>query len=176
MAGMMEAPQGSTNPDTPMLPILEQVEAGIEAKVPPKMMDAYKRIVAAGMKLAFDSKTNASMMKGLEGSQKPIEDIAVGTVGLILLMYDQSKKTMPLDAAIPAGMCLVLHGLDFANRAMGVNITNAEVDQATEIFTSTILPKFGITPEVLQKHIATSQSAMNNPEIMAKFKAQSGAR
>lgn len=168
MAGMLS---NSTNPETPMTPLLEQVEAGIVAKVSPKQMDAYKRIVAAGMRYAFDPATHETMMGKLQTSQEPIKDVAVGTVGLILMMYKESKNTMPMDAAIPAGMVLVLHGLDYANRAIGVNITNAEVDQATEIFTSTISPKFGITDEVMRKHIAQSQVAMQNPEVMAKYKA-----
>ena len=98
----------------PMDPRLEQIEQKVEASMTdPKTVEAYHKIVNAGMKVAFDETTHKSLMQDLENSKDPVHDVAVGTVGLLITLHQQSKGTMPLAPMVQAGMTLMLHGLDY---------------------------------------------------------------
>jgi len=158
-------------PTGAMSPLLMKAEQAIEAKVPASMQDAYHRIVTAAMKLAFAPSTHGSIMQGLDTSKDPVHDVAVGSVGLLLLMYKQSKNTMPVSPMIYAGMTMVIHGLDYLERAHKVTIGTNEIDAATKLFVATISPKVGLTPQVMQQHVAKAHAAMQNPQFMQKFKA-----
>lgn len=161
---------------TAMSPLLSKVEAKVEATVKQPAQDAYRRIVAAGMKFAFDPQAHGTVMDGLDKSKDPIHDVAVGVVGILILLYKKSKNTMPTDAMVPAGMTLVLNGLDYLEKTGRMKITNAEIDNATQIYIANIQPKLGITPQVMGKAVSGAQKAMLDPALMAKYKASQGAQ
>ena len=154
-----------------MIPALQKVETAIEKSVKPEMQEAYQKIVTAGMKMAFSKEANGAIVEGLDKSKTPIKDIAIGAVGMLLLMHKQSKGTMPQDAMVPAGMTLVLHGLDYYGKTSKAPVGNNEVDEATQIYMDALLPKLGITQDMLQKTSSQVQGVMQNPEQMQKYKA-----
>ena len=73
---------------------------------------------------------------------------------------------------VPAGMTLVLHGLDYVEQTKGVTIGNNEIDTATKIFIQTISPKIGLPPDKMQEATDHAHRAMQDPALMAKFNAQ----
>ena len=165
--GMIDANKTGTNP------LIKQAMDAVVAKaVPPDQKEAYQRIVTAGMKLAFDKTTHDSIIKGLDESKDPIKDVAVGTVGILLIMEKESKGTMPIPPMVPAGMTLVLHGLDYIEQTKGIKIDKAEIDNATQLFIETLSPKIGLTPEVMKKASEQVDGAMQNQDLMMKYKQQ----
>ena len=167
--GMINDTTNVADPNVPMDPLLEKVEANIVRSVKPADNEAYQRIVLAGMKLAFDKTSHQSLMVSLGQSQDKVHDVAIGAVGLLLLMHKQSKGTMPLAPMVSAGMTLVLHGLDYIKKVYGEDIGNAQIDTATELFISTITPKLGVTNDVLNAATSKVHGAMQDPAFMKKF-------
>lgn len=166
----------NSTPQGKMNPLLQKTEQSIEAKINPKDKPAYQRIVLAGMKIAFDQSTHSSLVQGLAQSQDPVHDVAIGVVGLLLIMNKQAKGTMPVPPMILAGMTLVLHGLDFLQQAKGMNIGPNEIDTATKLYVQTISPKVGLSPQVMQDSTTKAQGAMQNQQFMAKYKQSQGAQ
>ncbi len=153
-----------------MNPLIKQTMDKVKATVKADQQDAYTRILTAGLKFAFDKKAHGTIIEGLDKSKDPVHDVAVGTVGLLLIMNKEAKGTMPVPPMIPAGMMLVLHGLDYIEQTRHVKIGNAEIDTATKLFIQTISPKIGLTPEKMKEMTDKAHQAMQNPQLMAKFK------
>ncbi len=159
-----------------MNPLLQKTEAAIEAKVTPDNKSAHDKIVAAGMKLAFSKASHDAVIQGLDQSKEPVHDIAVGVVGILLMLSQKAKGTMPVPPMVSAGMVLVLHGLDYIEKTKGIKITNTELDDATKLFITTLSPKIGLTPQVMAKVNQTAQGAMQNKQLMAEYTKRSGAQ
>jgi hypothetical protein len=157
-----------------MTPLLAKTEAAIEAKVTPENREAHAKIVAAGMKFAFSNATHGTLVEGLARSKEPVHDVAVGVVGILMILAQKAQGTMPAPAMVSAGMVLVLHGLDYLEKTKGVKIGNKEIDDSTKLFTTTLLPKIGVTPEVMAKANNTAQNAMKNKRFMAEYSKTKG--
>lgn len=145
--------------------LLQQAETNLEKHISPSQKDAYTRIVAAGMKAAFDKTTHGALVDGLEKSKDPVHDVAVGVVGLIIILYQQSKNKMPAPAAIAAGMTMVFEGLDYLEQTGKLQVDKNVIDQATQLYLTTIMPKFGVRPQQLQGMVNKAQTAM--PQLEA---------
>jgi len=105
-------------------PLLKEAQAKIEAGVQDR--DAFSRIVQAGQKVMYDQATFAELAKGLKDAQDPVTEIAEGMIGILGILYKQSRKTMPIPPMVLAGMALLLDALDFAERAGLVKIGKAD--------------------------------------------------
>jgi len=93
---------------------------------PEQTKEAIRRVFLSGMRLMFDPKTFKSFRAGVT-RKAPLDDIlAVETAGLMSMLYDRSKKTIPLEI-IPKAATMLLG-------EMGKFITQAgiaEVDDRT---------------------------------------------
>ena len=178
--GMLDqsaAQQGAPKQDIGVMnPMLEKIEASIEAKVPPKLKEAYHRIVSSGVKIAVAPSPKGSLIQNIESSQNPVNDVAVGVVGLLMIMYQQSKNTMPVDAAIYAGMTLVLYGLDVYERGHKGTVSAKEIDDATQLYVATVMPKFGVSEQMLKSKTDQAKTVMDNPQMMSAMKAKQAAK
>ena len=165
--GMIEstAPTGGK-----MSPLLAKVEAKVESTVKPNMKAAYNRIIAGGLKFAFDPKAHGTVVQGLDKSVDPVHDVAVGVVGILILMSKKAQGTMPTEAMVPAGLVLVLHGLDYLEQTGRMQITNTEVDDATQTYITNLQPKIGLNEKVMGQAVSGAQKAMQDPALMAKYK------
>ncbi len=83
---------------------------------------------------------------------------------------------MPVDAAIFAGMTLVLYGLDIYERGHKGKVGPTEIDKATELYVATVMPKFGITQDVLKSKTEQAHGVMQNPQMMSAMKAHATAK
>lgn len=150
-------------------PLLQQAEAKVESTIKPNDKDAYQRIVIAGMKVAFDPSTHGSIVDGLQNSKDPIHDVAVGTVGLLILLSQQSKGKMPIPPMVSAGMTLLINGLDYLEKTKVLKVDADMLGNATNIYITTLMPKVGITPQIMQQMAQQTHGAVNNPKFMAQF-------
>ena len=154
--------------------ILKQVVDGIEQKVEPEMRGAYDRIVTAGLKIMFGEETHDMMAKELEKEGDIATNVADGISRLIALLYVKSKETMPIPAAILASITLMAEALDFAERKMGVPVTNDVVDAAAEATAEQVLRKFGVTPENLQQLVSNVQQGQSGAQAPTQSQPQGG--
>ena len=148
-------------------PLLKQAQTKIESGVQDR--DAYNRIVQAGTKVIYDKATFTELSKEIRQAQDPVTEIAEGMIGILGILYKQSRKTMPIPAMVMAGMSLLLDALDFAEQAGLVKIDKAELNKATTHYLNSLLPKFGLTPDKIDATLGQLGGTIKDPAKMAQI-------
>lgn len=128
-------------------------------KIPPELQSAYDRVVLAGMKLMFSEQSRDFIQKQLSGGGPIGPKLGESIAGLMLMMFAQSNKTMPPQVIIPAGLELLSQAADFLRKSKLTPLSNKDFGDATEIMITTILQKFGVTPDKM-------------PQLFAQFNNQ----
>lgn len=121
--------------------------------MPPELQEAYERVVIAGMKVMFSKESHDFMLKQLQQGGTLGEKLGKGVAGLLLVLFKQSNETMPPQVIIPAGVELVAQAADFLKEAGMEQPTNDDIGQGIEIMITTILQKFGVSPEQMQQMV-----------------------
>ena len=148
-------------------PLLKQAQTKIESGVQDR--DAYNRIVQAGTKVIYDKATFTELSKEIRQAQDPVTEIAEGMIGILGILYKQSRKTMPIPAMVTAGMSLLLDALDFAEQAGLVKIDKAQLNKATTHYLNSLLPKFGLTPDKIDATLGQLGGTIKAPAKMAQI-------
>jgi hypothetical protein len=173
MPGIINAPKPAADTSGLQNPLLAQMQDGIEARLKPQGRDDYNKVVVAGLHIALAGGPNSPMAK-LQKSHDPIGDAAKGAVALMLIMQKEAKGVMPMQAAIPGAMVLMLHALDFIDHAGIVKIAEPQLVQATTQFTNQLFWKLGITPQMLQHATQRVHQIAQDPDAMAKIQLKAG--
>ena len=139
----------------------EKVQASLA--LPPNLQEPYQRVVLAGMKVMFSKETHSTMIEELNKPGAMGKKLGEGIAGLMLLLFQQSRKTMPPQLLIPAGTYLLAQAADFAKKS-GQPVTNADVAQGTTIMINTILPKFGVDPNKLAANVTSKLPTTPAPQ------------
>jgi hypothetical protein len=116
-------------------------------KMPPELQEAYERVVIAGMKVMFSKESHKLMLDELQKEGPMGQKLGVGIAGLMLLLVKESNGSIPPEVIIPAGINLLTRAADFIRKTKIEKITNGDIGDAMEVFMSTILEKFGVSPE-----------------------------
>lgn len=142
-----------------MNPILAKIEQDIGAQVQPNDKQAFDNAVEAGKRILFDPSThqNMELIKNPASRQDPVNTIANGVVGLGYLMYQQSKRTLPAGALIPACVVLICEVYDFSERGLGVTISKEIVARTVQAFMAQMFTKLGVSPDALHQAIIKGQ-------------------
>lgn len=148
--------------------LVKQVIAQIEQRLKAGVREPYQKIVVAGSKYAMSGGTG-SILASLKDSQNVVDDCVKGAIGLVGSLRRAAKGVMPTDAMIPAGMTLALEALDFAERIGKLKVDRSVIDQATQLYVETLMPKLGITPAKLAQVTAQVHGVMSDPDKMAKL-------
>lgn len=151
-----------------------KAEAAIDAKVPPADKEAYDKIVLAGMKVMFEDKQmHAQLLQGLQQSPE-VKTVVDGIIGIIGLLFQQSRNSMPVGPMILAGQSLMMEALDFMEEAGMIEATPDLLAEATQLYIETILPKIGMTPEKMKAVMGKAQGLLSDPQKLAQFKQKQG--
>lgn len=145
--------------------LLEATEQKIESQLLPATRQDYMKIVVSGMRIAAHNGPQG-LLSGLKNRKDPVGDCAIGAVNLVLLMSKQSKGIMPMKAMIPAGLTLMLQGLDLVDKAGIAKIDVNEIDHATHVFLNYLFKKLGISLPMLQQGAAHVHQIMQDPTKM----------
>lgn len=153
--------------------ILQAAEQKVESQLTPENRANYQKIVVAGMKVALDKGPNG-LLAALHTSKDPIGDAARGAVNLCMLLRKQSRMTMPMRAFVPAAMTLMLQALDFVDKTGLKKIGNADLVQATHVFTNFLFKQLHISPQMLKTAADGVHSIMQDPAKMDLIKRKAG--
>jgi hypothetical protein len=123
-------------------------------KMPPELQDAYDRVVLAGMKIMFSKESHQAMLKELQRGGPIADRLGKGISGLLLMMIKESNYTMPPAVIIPAGIELMMKAVEFLRNTKLAEINNQDIGNAMELMVTTIMGKFGATPEKLQQALS----------------------
>ena len=153
------ADQGGAQDEQVQDPLLEQMIQGIEAKLPPNVQSMYHAAVLAGMKVLFSDQTHSMLsdkMSSLQG-QDVAGPAVDGTVKLIGLITKESQGKLRPAAAIPAGITLLCHILDFAEKSIGTTVDETMLSGAIQQLVPKLLALFGITKDKVAQAVQHSQ-------------------
>jgi hypothetical protein len=140
-------------------PLIQKTIAGIDAKVPPAMQNAYQRIVTAGLKVMSSPKTNHLLNDELDGAD-PAVAAGQAAVKLLGLLYRQSKGSMPVQPAMLAATTLLMYMLDYLEKAGALTIDQAVIERASKTFMQEVLKAKGVRSGDLQQMINQNASKM----------------
>lgn len=144
---------------------LEGAQAAVEAKLLPKTKADYDKIVVAGMRASMHGGPN-SMLAKLQTSKDVVQDSAAGAISLVMILSQQSKGQMPVEAQIPASATLMLQALDFAEKAKMLTVGEEDVARGTKMQGNIWLHFAGLTPEKLQAMAEKTHGIMQDPTQM----------
>jgi hypothetical protein len=154
-------------------PLLQATEAKIEGNLTPENRANYLKIVVAGLHIGLD-KGQDGLLASLAKSKDPIADAAKGAVSLVIIMRKQAHGVMPMKAAVPAALTLMLKALDFVDRSKIAQVGNPELVRATHIFTDTMFARMGISKAGLQNAATRVHAITQDPVSMAKINLKAG--
>lgn len=154
-------------------PLLQQAEQQLETKLTPENAADVDKIIVAGLHIAL-AKGPDGFMGRLRNVPDPISACAQGAVSLVLILRKQSRGVMPMKAAVPAAMSLMLRGLDFVDRSKIVPIGEPELVRATHIFTDFLFAKLGVSKQALAGLAGKVHGFTQSPEAMQAINMKAG--
>jgi len=99
------------------------------------------RVIYAGMKMLFSKEMNDSVVEGIQRQDDmTLEDkLGIGVGHTLILLYNESKGTMPIGALLPAGYVLLAKMCEFVN-ATGVArpMTDDDFGEALQMMNAVI--------------------------------------
>lgn len=98
----------------------------------PKTLEDVKKIVLAGMKLLYDPKTAQMRSMIIKSTGASAEKLASNVVGIMKIMWEKSKGTLPPEAIGPATTILIYELASFLKEA-GKPMDQAEVEDAVPL-------------------------------------------
>ncbi len=153
-------------------PILKNCELKIESQMLPQYKQAYSKVVVIGMKLALAD--NGKIITSVGESKNPLVDCARGAVNLVLIMYKESRRTMPPQVIPPAAMTLMLKALDFCDRSGVLKIGEPELETATKEFANYLLHRWNMTPKKMHILAENVHRVMSDPGQVEMLARKSG--
>lgn len=147
----------------------ERVSENIQ--VPPELQEAYERVVIAGMKVMFSEQTHRILLKELQREAPIAERLAYSASGAVLILFAESNQTMPPQVVIPAAVELLMQAVDFVRKSGFAKVTNKDVGDAMELTITTILEKFGGTPDKIEQML----NQFDNQAVDAAAQQMGGA-
>jgi hypothetical protein len=163
MAGLLDAKMNEPQDTDIEDPILKQIEDQIEAAVPQEAKKAYQACVIAGMRVMYDEATNRMMDDQLQQSDDIVKNVAEGIAKLVMILYSESKQSLPVPVLALASITLMAQALDYGEKKFGFEITPELVAECTKATTFAVLGAFGIDQGQIDAQMAKAQQGQAEP-------------
>lgn len=112
-------------------------------QIPPQDREAMLKVVTAGMKIMYDEKVFPMFSEGLKQDKPMAEKLASQTAGLIKILNDKSKGTLPKQVMLPAGMMLLLEIADFMEQAGMGEASEQDIAEAMKKMSLILMKLYG---------------------------------
>ncbi len=113
----------------------------------PDQVPQLQRIVVAGMKVMFDPQTHQLVQQALAGPDPLPQKLGKSVAGLMGLLWQESKQSLPPQLIIPAALVLLAHAIDFLRKSGQQGADANLYAQASEVMISILLQSRGIDPQ-----------------------------
>lgn len=122
-AGEQPAAEGA-NPQQP------QYRSRVIEAIPQNMRPAFEKIVLAGLKVLYSPEMKDEIQKELDRDVPVWQKLGEGVAKLLVMLDQQSKKTMPQQLIIPAAVEIVADAADFIAQS-GEEVSPDDLQKAT---------------------------------------------
>lgn len=147
--------------------IIDQMQAKLEESVKPEDQEAFKRVTAAGMKVMFSEQSHQMMLEELQKPGDMDEKLAQGIAGLMLMLYKQSKGTMPPQIIMQAAAWLLLEAARFVQEAGIGQVDNQTIRNAMDGMVGILMKKFGASEDQIMQNFG-GQAGQSQPTQQAQ--------
>jgi hypothetical protein len=115
--------------------------------VPPDLVDAYDRIIAAGMKFMFDESTSEDVIGFLRQEGPLVEKLSGGVFYLMMNIIKQASGAFPEELIIPAGIDLILQAAEIVEQTGIDQVTPEIIANAVQKYVFLVAEKAGVPQE-----------------------------
>ena len=125
------------------------------------------RIVLAGKRVMFDQRSHKLFLEQLDGPGTTAQKMGQGVAGLMGLLWQESKQSLPPQLLIPAGMVLVAVAADFLKKG-GMDVSDQDIAGGIEALVTALLQAGGVDPDKVAEiggRGGKSDGTMPAPEI-----------
>lgn len=130
------APAGETSP--------EAIRAGLHLNQ--KQAAQLDRIVLAGRKVMFSEQSHKMFLEQLDGPGTTAQKLGQGVAGLMGLLWQESRQSLPPELLIPAGQVLVAVAADFLRKG-GMDVSDEDVAGGIESLMTALFQAGGVDPD-----------------------------
>lgn len=131
-----KAPAGKTSP--------EAIRAGMH--LTGSQGAQLDKIVLAGRKVMFSEQSHKLFLEQLDGPGTIAQKLGQGVAGLMALLWQESKQSLPPQLLIPGGMVLVAVAADFLRKG-GMDVSDEDVAGGIEAMVTALLQAGGVDPD-----------------------------
>lgn len=143
---MTMQPQQTAAPQGGLTITEKAIEQHMYAKLQPNEQSIITRVYVAGMKVLFSPQTHQQMVQEFEQQMQKGVDVGslIGTdiAHIMVVLYNESKGTMPKGALIPAGTLLVAKACEFLNGDHMAPVTDKNFTNAVHVMSVALMSKF----------------------------------
>jgi hypothetical protein len=150
----------------------EAIQASLH--LTPQQQNQLQRIVLAGQKVMFDAKTHKMMLDQIKAPGNIAQKLGQSIAGLMGLLWQESRNSLPPNLMIPSGMVLMAHAAKFMNQA-GQTVTPTDFAVATKVMVTAILKAGGVDPDKLAEYGGKGIGKESAAQPAAPTGAQQGA-
>jgi hypothetical protein len=161
------------------LTITEQaIEQKIFAKLDKNDRSIITRVYVAGMKVLFSPATHQKMVSEFESQLKSGHDvgsvIGMDIAHIMVVLFNESKGTMPKGAIIPAGTMLIAKACEFMNEDKIASVTDADFGAAVHMMSTVVMSKFdkGFASKMGGQNAQPNAQQGQQPPVNAQPNAQ----
>lgn len=144
--------------------ILQKTEQEILAKANPQLVPVIQKVADAGRTFMYADQNRELLAQQLSGDGSPEDLIAEGVAKLIGVLYNQSKKTLPMQVMVPASTIILCDVLDMLEQAGKVEVTPEFLASCMKSLSGNILRLFGVGPEQMQKFFDKAKAGGAMPQ------------
>ncbi len=141
-------------------PLLQKIDAQVEAKVPQQLRQQYNAIIVASESIMYSPKTRQFIQQRMESSPDMGRNVAMGVADLIIMVFQQSGQMKDpvrtqqfFDASMLACVPLMCNCLDLAEQLGRVQLTSKMIGDCTKMTYKETMKRFGVTDKMVQEAV-----------------------
>lgn len=112
--------------------------------------DWSDKVADAAAKILYDEKSNKQIMQSIVKGD-PVDSVARTTSDLIVAIDDKLDGAVPEEDILPAAVQALERVIELRERATGEELTDTQIQQATQRMVSSLAEQYGTTPEQAQE-------------------------
>ena len=150
-AGNLPPPNPATT--SPLVKAHEDELANMVRIMPPKMADAYQRVLVAGKKMMYAPETAEAIHGLILDDEVPMKNkLGEGVANLLVMMDNQGNGTIPKDVLIPVGVSLLFEAVDYMFEC-GIEVSEQDLSDGMEIMVYGVYKAYNIPEEKVDQVI-----------------------
>lgn len=128
--------------------------------IAPQFKEAYEKTLLNGLTIMFNSKTHKMMVDQIDKPGDIAKNMADGVVALFYLIWNQTNKTIAPQIIVPVVFTWTLKAFDFLQMSNDPRATKEVLGNATDIAITTIMEKFGVKQDQIEKLVKQNDATL----------------